>query len=113
MDIRNDPENEEMDDVGSDGNDEGVNVYVDDQKSDFNEQKDEEVEASEESGNRADLDKNIMDDNDNEDMQSNAVESDCSDNEFNASDDDEISELNSFTEMKPFNIEEDLCPITK
>jgi hypothetical protein len=40
MDIRNDPENEEMDDVGSDGNDEGHNVYVYDQKSDVNELKD-------------------------------------------------------------------------
>ena len=99
--------------MGSDDNDEGVNVSVDDQKSDVNEQKDEELEASEESGNRADLDKNIMEENDNEDMQSNAVESDCYDNEFDASDDDEISDVTRFTEMKPFNIEEDLCPITK
>jgi hypothetical protein len=58
--------------------------------------------------NQADFDKNIMDD-----MQSYTVESDCSDNEFDASDEDEISELTGFTEMKPFNIEEDLSPITK
>jgi len=68
MDITIDSENEEIDDVGSGNNDEGLNFCVDDQKSDFNEQKDEELEASDESGNRADLDTNIMEKNDNEDM---------------------------------------------
>ena len=60
IDISNDPDNEEMHAGGSDDNDEGVKVSVDDENSDVSHQSDVKLEISEESGKGEKHEENIM-----------------------------------------------------